>query len=92
LRNNLKGSKISKVLKRGAFRLLLVCPIVHEFISQCIFNRKCGEGTEAPAGRQSRCEDGRSQQEKKLCRVSPGSTVVAKWIQQANNLEEVIRY
>ncbi len=30
--------------------------------------------------------------EKKLCRVSPGSTVVAKWIQQANNLKEAIRY
>jgi hypothetical protein len=30
--------------------------------------------------------------EKKLCRVSPGSTVVAKWIQQANSLEKAIRY
>ena len=34
LRYNLKGSKSSKVLKRGAFRLLLVCPIAHEFMSQ----------------------------------------------------------
>ena len=30
--------------------------------------------------------------EKALCRVSPGSTVVAKWIQQADNLKEAIRY
>jgi hypothetical protein len=36
LRNNLKGAKSSKALKRGAFWLLLVSPIAHEFMSQCI--------------------------------------------------------
>ncbi len=30
--------------------------------------------------------------EKHLCRVSPGTTVVTKWIDQANNLEAAIRY
>ena len=30
--------------------------------------------------------------EKRLCRVSPGSAVVAKWIQQANSLGAAIRY
>ncbi len=30
--------------------------------------------------------------EKHLCRVSPASAVVSKWIEQANGLEEAIRY
>jgi len=30
--------------------------------------------------------------EKRLCRLSPGPAVVAKWIEQANNLEAAIRY
>jgi predicted flap endonuclease-1-like 5' DNA nuclease len=30
--------------------------------------------------------------EKRLCRVSPSATVVAKWIEQANSLQAAIRY
>lgn len=30
--------------------------------------------------------------EKRLCRLSPGSAIVARWIEQANSLEAAIRY
>jgi hypothetical protein len=30
--------------------------------------------------------------EKRLCRISPGSSTVAKWIEQAGTLEPAIRY
>ena len=92
MRNNLKGSKSSKFSKGGrsgcswfARSCTNLCRSVY-LIGNAVKELKHRQADNLAA------KMAEVNNEKKLCRVSPGSTVVAKWIQQANSLEKAIRY